>query len=258
MPDDKAMAVDVMDLEKRYGSFVAVNRISFQVRRGEIFGFLGANGAGKSTTIRMLCGIITPTGGSGQVAGYDIVRESESIKQRIGYMSQKFSLYQDLTVSENIDFYLGIYGVPRGLREERKEWALGMAQLQEQREEITGSLPTGYRQRLALGCALLHRPEIVFLDEPTSGVDPITRRGFWDFTRQLAAQGTTIFVTTHYMDEAENCGRIALIFSGRILACDTPAGLKQAIAGDLPKPTLQDVFVRLMKSGAEPQQAVTS
>jgi ABC-2 type transport system ATP-binding protein len=258
MPNDKAMAVSVVDLEKRYGSFVAVNRVSFEVRRGEIFGFLGANGAGKSTTIRMLCGIITPTGGSGHVAGYDIIRESESIKQRIGYMSQKFSLYQDLTVDENINFYLGIYGVPRDDREERKEWALRMTQLQDRHEEITGSLPTGFRQRLALGCALLHRPEVVFLDEPTSGVDPITRRGFWDFTRQLATEGTTIFVTTHYMDEAENCQRIAMIFSGRILACNTPAALKREFAGDLPKPSLQDVFVRLMKSSAADQRVAVS
>jgi ABC-2 type transport system ATP-binding protein len=169
-------------------------------------------------------------------------------------MSQKFSLYQDLTVDENIDFYLGIYGVARGMRAERREWVLHMTQLQGQHAEITGSLPTGYRQRLALGCALLHQPEIVFLDEPTSGVDPITRRGFWDFTRQLAAQGTTIFVTTHYMDEAENCQRIAMIFSGRILACDTPPALKREFAGDLQKPGLQDVFVRLMKSSTSDQR----
>jgi ABC-2 type transport system ATP-binding protein len=199
----------------------------------------------------MLCGIITPTSGAGSVAGYDIYRQTEEIKQNIGYMSQKFSLYKDLKVVENIDFYMGIYGVPRAERESRKKWVLDMTQLADREQDLTASLPTGFRQRLALGCALLHRPGIVFLDEPTSGVDPIARRAFWDFIRELAASGTTIFVTTHYMDEAENCQRIAMIFGGRILACDGPAGLKKKFAGDLDRPTLQEVFIRLMRQSED-------
>lgn len=252
MPAIDPPVVSVIDLEKRFGTFIAVNRISFAVQRGEIFGFLGANGAGKSTTIRMLCGIISPTSGAGQVAGLDIMKESEAIKTRIGYMSQKFSLYQDLTIGENIDFYMGIYSVPRHRRPERKAWALEMTRLAESSQKLTGSLPTGYRQRLALACALLHEPEIVFLDEPTSGVDPTTRRRFWAFIRNLAQAGTTIFVTTHYMEEAENCDRIAMIFSGQILACASPAELKSQLAADLPKPSLQQVFIRLMKSSPQP------
>ncbi len=176
--------VSVKDLEKRFGDFVAVDRVSFSIERGEIFGFLGPNGAGKSTTIRMLCGIITPSSGSGQVAGYDVVRQSESIKQTIGYMSQKFSLYEDLTPVENIRFYLGIYSVPESQWDERIGWALGQARLEEVKDRLTRELPPGWRQRLALACALLHRPEILFLDEPTSGVDPITRRHFWEFIRE--------------------------------------------------------------------------
>ncbi len=256
MPGPESIAVSVADLEKRFGSFVAVDRISFSVKRGEIFGFLGANGAGKSTTIRMLCGILSPTSGSGQVAGLDIMRQSEAIKSRIGYMSQKFSLYQDMTVAENIDFFMGIYGVARRRRAERKAWALEMTRLQDSGGMLTGTLPTGLRQRLALGCALLHEPEIVFLDEPTSGVDPGTRRRFWAFIRELAGAGITIFVTTHYMDEAENCDRIAMIFSGRILACASPAELKRTFAADMARPSLQQVFIHLMKSSARPAAGV--
>lgn len=244
-------AIAVEALEKRYGTFVAVDRVSFEVQRGEIFGFLGANGAGKSTTIRMLCGIIAPTSGSGQVAGFDILSESEAIKKNIGYMSQRFSLYRDLTVAENIDFYMGVYGVPRQSRRRRKEWALETTRLQERSNTLTESLPTGYRQRLALSCALLHQPRIVFLDEPTSGVDPITRRNFWDFIRKLSNAGTTVFVTTHYMDEAENCRRIGMIFGGRILACGSPAELKDRIAGDVEKPSLRSVFIRLMQQSRQ-------
>ena len=240
-------AIWVENLLKQFGNFTAVDRISFTVNRGEIFGFLGANGAGKSTTIRMLCGILQPTSGRGRVAGLDIIQESEEIKKRIGYMSQRFSLYQDLTIGENIDFYMGIYGVGRSRRKQRKAWVLEMTRLQDKTDLLTSSLPAGFRQRLALGCALLHEPEIVFLDEPTSGVDPLTRRSFWAFIRDLAHTGTTVFVTTHYMDEAENCQRIAMIFTGRILACGSPLELKADWAADLPRPTLQHVFVRLQQ-----------
>jgi len=224
--------VSVRDLEKRFGDFVAVDRVSFSIDRGEIFGFLGPNGAGKSTTIRMLCGIITPSAGSGLVAGYDVVRQSESIKQTIGYMSQKFSLYEDLTPVENIRFYLGIYSVPERDWPERTEWALGMARLGGMRDRLTRELAPGWRQRLALACALLHRPEILFLDEPTSGVDPGTRRHFWEFIRELAGQGVTVFVTTHYMDEAEYCDRIGLIYRGELIALGTPTELKTRLMKD--------------------------
>ena len=213
----------VKDLEKRFGDFVAVNRISFSVKKGEIFGFLGSNGSGKSTTIRMLCGIITPTSGQGYVAGHDIISAAEEIKHSIGYMSQKFSLYEDLTPFENIRFYLGLYSVPEPQWKGRMEWILDMAQLHDVKNRVTRDLPQGWRQRLALGCALLHKPDILFLDEPTSGVDPITRRHFWDFIRDLAAQGITVFVTTHYMDEALNCGRIVMINLGIIVAQGSPS-----------------------------------
>jgi len=220
------MAVVVKDLERRFGGFVAVNRISFEVKAGEIFGFLGPNGAGKSTTIRMLCGILAPSGGTGTVAGYDIRKEAEKIKTRIGYMSQKFSLYEDLTVEENIRFYSGIYNIPEGKKDERREWVLHLAGLLEHRRTKTALLSGGWKQRLALGCAVLHEPPIVFLDEPTSGVDPISRRRFWDLIYEMAGRGVTIFVTTHYMDEAEYCDRIALIYRGELIAIDTPDRLK--------------------------------
>ena len=219
-------AVVVENLEKRFGSFVAVNRVSFQVGRGEIFGFLGPNGAGKSTTIRMLCGILKPTSGSGTVAGYDIRTQQEKIKANIGYMSQKFSLYQDLTVEENIDFYSGIYNIPSRLRDERKQWVIEMAGLTEHRRRATGLLSGGWKQRLALGCAILHQPPIVFLDEPTSGVDPISRRAFWDLIYEMSGHGVTVFVTTHYIDEAEYCDRLGLIYRGELVALGTPEELK--------------------------------
>lgn len=219
-------AVEVQGLTKRFGSFTAVDSISFAVKRGEIFGFLGPNGAGKSTTIRMLCGIITPTSGRGTVAGLDIRTQSEQIKERIGYMSQKFSLYEDLTVSENIEFYAGVYGVPIDRLAERKRWVLQMAGLEGHEHSLTGELSAGWKQRLALGCAIVHEPEILFLDEPTSGVDPISRRHFWQLIDTLAGEGVTVFVTTHYMEEAEHCDRICLIYRGRIVAMGTPAELK--------------------------------
>nr|WP_320145510.1 ABC transporter ATP-binding protein [uncultured Anaeromusa sp.] len=222
-PED---AVVVEELAKHYGSFVAVNNVSFRVKRGEIFGFLGPNGAGKSTTIRMLCGIILPTSGMAQVIGLDVFRQAEKIKANIGYMSQKFSLYEDLTVEENIDFYSGIYEIPAERKQERKEWVLKMAELEEQRNCYTSILAGGWRQRLALGCSLLHQPQVLFLDEPTSGVDPISRRNFWDLIYHLAGEGVTVFVTTHYMDEAEYCDRLAMIYRGKLVAIGTPDELK--------------------------------
>ena len=225
-------AVTLKDLERRFGDFVAVDCVSLEVQEGEIFGFLGPNGAGKSTTIRMLCGLLEPTGGSGTVAGYDIRREREQIKRTIGYMSQKFSLYDDLRVEENIDFFSGIYGLSRERRAERKAWVLEMAGLQEHRGTRTGALPGGWKQRLALGCALLHQPRILFLDEPTSGVDPRSRRTFWDLIHQLAQGGVTVFVTTHYMEEAEYCDRLALIYRGELVALGTPAEMKARLMAD--------------------------
>lgn len=239
-------AISVHELERRFGEFVAVDRISFSVRKGEIFGFLGSNGSGKSTTIRMLCGILTPTSGRGIVAGYDIWTESEEIKQSIGYMSQKFSLYKELTPLENIRFYLGVYNIQPELWSERTEWILELARLSDVRNRLTQDLPPGWRQRLALGCALLHKPNIIFLDEPTSGVDPLTRRHFWDFIASLAQTGVTVFVTTHYMDEALNCERIVLINEGRIVAMGSPSDLIHETVPDKPDGDLNDVFIALM------------
>ena len=223
-PDN--IAVSVQSLEKKFGDFTAVNRINFEVDRGEIFGFLGPNGAGKSTTIRMLCGIITPTSGTGKVSGYDIIKEQYKIKQHIGYMSQKFSLYDDLTVEENINFYSGIYKIPKQEKKERFQATLRTAGLEGSESKITATLAGGWKQRLALGCALLHKPKILFLDEPTSGVDPITRADFWGVIKDLASRGVTVFVTTHYMDEAENCNRMVLIYHGTIIATGTPQEMK--------------------------------
>ena len=225
MPNDD-FAVEVKDLVKTFGSFVAVDHINFDVKRGEIFGFLGPNGAGKSTTIRILCGLLMPTSGKGRVAGFDIMREPEKIKQVIGYMSQKFSLYEDLTVLENLHFFGGIYGLSGSLQKEREEQALEMAGLKELRGQITRTLSAGWKQRLAIGCSILHEPSILFLDEPTSGVDPLSRRNFWALIRQMGEKGVTTFVTTHYMDEAENCDRLALIYRGKIVAMGTPSDLK--------------------------------
>lgn len=222
----RAPAVEVRDLTRVFGSFTAVDRISLSVPAGKVFGFLGPNGAGKSTTIRMLCGLLLPSGGSGTVAGYDIMRESERIKSHIGYMSQKFSLYDDLRVEENIDFYAGIYGVPKARRAARKDWVLEMAGLADKRALLTGALAGGWKQRLALGCAVLHEPPVLFLDEPTSGVDPLSRRQFWELIASLSRQGTTVFVTTHYMEEAEYCDELALIYRGRMIAQGSPASVR--------------------------------
>jgi len=218
--------VEVRNLEKHFGPFKAVAGLSFSVRPGEIFGFLGPNGAGKSTTIRMLCGLLAPTAGEGRVAGFDIVRDTERIKTRIGYMSQRFSLYDELTVEENIDFYSGIYRLPRAKKAARKDWVLAMAGLQDHRGARTADLSGGWKQRLALGCAVLHEPPILFLDEPTSGVDPNSRRQFWDLINTLAGGGVTVFVTTHYMEESEYCDRLGIIYRGELIALGTPRALK--------------------------------
>jgi len=226
-PDEKQNAVSVKDLTRTFGDFVAVDRINLEVKKGEIFGFLGPNGAGKSTTIRMLCGLLIPSGGEGSVGGYDINLRSEEIKKIIGYMSQRFSLYDDLTVEENINFFSGIYNVPQAKKPARKQWALDMAGLGDSRNALTRTLSGGYKQRLALGCAILHEPSILFLDEPTSGVDPLSRRAFWKLIYEMSKAGTTVFVTTHYMDEADYCDKLALIYRGAIIAEGTPSELRQ-------------------------------
>jgi len=220
------VAIDVRNLTKSFGAFKAVDDISFTVRRGEIFGFLGANGAGKSTTIRMLCGLLRSTAGTASVGGFDINGETESLKSAIGYMSQKFSLYEDLTVEQNIRFFGGVYGLEDRKLEERMTWVLRTAGLLGREESLTRTLPGGYKQRLALGCAILHEPGILFLDEPTGGVDPVSRRSFWDLIYQLSSQGVTVLVTTHFLDEAEYCNEIILIDAGRLIASGSPLELK--------------------------------
>lgn len=224
-------AVEMKDLVKSFGSFVAVDHVSLQVQKGEIFGFLGPNGAGKSTTIRMLCGLLTPTSGQASVSGFDVHTQPEEIRRNIGYMSQKFSLYDDLTVEQNIDFFTGMYGVPRERRQERKNYVLQMANLRERRDALTLTLSGGWKQRLALGCAILHDPPVLFLDEPTSGVDPIARGAFWKLIHDLAGSGHTVFVSTHYMDEAEYCHRLALMYRGKVIALGTPEHLKKDLDG---------------------------
>jgi len=220
-------SVVVENLSKHFGSFIAVDQLNLNIRKGEVFGFLGPNGAGKSTTIRMLCGLLKPTSGCASVAGFDVGRQPESVRQNIGYMSQKFSLYNDLKVIENLRLFAGLYSVPSGVLKQRIDWALEMANLKGQENLITGTLPGGWKQRLALGCAVLHKPPILFLDEPTSGVDPISRRQFWDLIHHMAEDGVTVFVTTHYMEEAEYCNRLALIFRGKMVALGTPSELKR-------------------------------
>jgi ABC-2 type transport system ATP-binding protein len=219
-------SVEVEHLIKRFGTFVAVDDISFQAQRGEIFGFLGPNGSGKSTTIRILCGLLRPSSGRARVAGIDVAANPEDVRQRIGYMSQKFSLYNDLRVVENLRFFAGMYSVPTAEMPARIAWALEMSGLKGRENDPTGSLPVGWKQRLALGCSVLHRPPILFLDEPTSGVDPVSRRQFWDLIREMVGEGITVFVTTHYMDEAEYCDRLVLLDQGHIAAMGTPSALK--------------------------------
>lgn len=220
-------SIEVFDLTKTFGKFTSVNNISFEVKEGEVFGFLGSNGAGKSTTIKMLCGILEPTSGDATVGGYSIAGDPDGVKRNIGYMSQKFSLYSDLTVSENINFFGGVYGLEGNELNERKKWVLNIAGLEGREKTLTSSLSVGFKQRLALGCAVIHEPKIIFLDEPTGGVDPISRRKFWDLITDLSERGTTVFVTTHYLDEAEFCNRIILINAGTLIASGSPKELKK-------------------------------
>jgi ABC-2 type transport system ATP-binding protein len=226
---NKELSAEVRNLVKCFGDFCAVDDVSFEVSRGEIFGFLGPNGAGKSTVIRILCGLLAPTSGKARVGGYDIATQAETLRHFIGYMSQKFSLYDDLTVDENINFFSGIYRVPKARRQDRKAYVLEMAGLENRRGSLTRNLSGGWKQRLALGCAILHEPPILFLDEPTSGVDPLARRSFWSLIYDLSDAGHTIFVSTHYMDEAEYCHRLALMHRGRIVAMGNPAALKKEL-----------------------------
>ncbi len=234
-------AVQTQDLEKRFGAFTAVKKINLAVERGEVFGFLGANGAGKTTAIRMLCGLLLPSSGSGTVAGFDILTESERIKRNIGYMSQKFSLYNDLTLEQNIEFYGGVYGLARQTIRSKSQALIDDLGLSGRGDRLTGDMPLGFKQRLALGCALLHDPRIIFLDEPTGGVDPDARRHFWELIHGLAGRGKTVFVTTHYMDEAEYCNRVSIMYRGEIIAMDSPKALKRSLG----KTTMQEVFIEL-------------
>lgn len=235
---DENAVISVKDLTKRFGSFTAVDRISFEVRQGEIFGFLGANGAGKTTAIRMLCGLSSPTSGSGQVAGYDITSQPEEIKRRIGYMSQKFSLYEDLTVTENLTLFATIYGMDRKLTGPRIGEVSATLGMDGMMNALARDIPVGWKQKLAFAAATIHRPEIVFLDEPTGGVDPLTRRKFWEIIYRASSEGMTVFVTTHYLDEAEYCNRISIMVDGHIEALDSPARLKQRYGAQ----TIDEVF----------------
>ena len=226
MNPEQKNTIEVKELTKQFGKFTAVDHVSFSVEKGEVFGFLGANGAGKSTTIKMLCGILEPTSGDALVAGYSVMNEPDKVKRSIGYMSQRFSLYNDLTVEENINFFGGVYGLGGDELQERKKWVLKIANLEGKQKLLTGSLPGGIKQRLALGTAVIHRPGIVFLDEPTSGVDPISRRNFWELINDLSGEGTTVLVTTHYLEEAEYCNNIILINAGKLIAEGTSKVLK--------------------------------
>lgn len=243
---DAGVAVRVRDLRKVYGRFAAVDGISFDVARGEVFGFLGPNGSGKTTTIRMLTGSIAPTSGTIEVLGTDAARRSELIRPRIGYMSQKFSLFQDLTVDENLRFYAGVYDLAPDVFARRRAYVLDMAGLRGREGELTANLSTGWKQRLALGAATMHSPELLFLDEPTSGVDPVARRQFWDLLHDLSGRGVTLFVTTHYMEEATHCTRLAFMYRGRVIADGSPRAIREAHARDGRTPSLEDVFVALV------------
>lgn len=241
MNDENVITAE--NLTKRFGDFVATDHITFSVRRGEIFGFLGANGAGKTTAMRMLCGLSRPSEGTASVAGYDVCSQAEQVKRHIGYMSQKFSLYNDLTVSENLCLFGGIYGMSRDVIKEKTDVMLAELGLTDERDALVASLPLGWKQKLAFALAIFHEPEIVFLDEPTGGVDPVTRRRFWEQIYRAADRGITVFVTTHYMDEAEYCDRMSIMVDGKIEALDTPAGLKRSFGTD----SLYDVFFRLAR-----------
>lgn len=235
--------ISTIELTKRFGDFTAVDHISFDVNKGEIFGFLGANGAGKTTAMRMLCGLSLPTSGKANIAGFDVYKQTEQIKKSIGYMSQKFSLYEDLTVKENIRFYGGIYGKSDKFIKDKTEWLLKQLHLENEANKLVGSLPLGWKQKLAFSVAIFHEPQIVFLDEPTGGVDPVTRREFWNLIYEAAATGITIFVTTHYMDEAEYCNRVSIMVDGRIDALDTPVALKEKYHAK----TMDEVFLQLAR-----------
>ncbi|HJW18407.1 MAG TPA: ABC transporter ATP-binding protein [Flavisolibacter sp.] len=235
--------IQAEQLTKCFGEFIAVDHISFQVRKGEIFGFLGANGAGKTTAMRMLCGLSKPTSGTASVAGFDVYKQTEDLKKNIGYMSQKFSLYEDLTIKENIRFYAGIYGKSNSFIKDKTERLLNQLHLEDQANKLVGSLPPGWKQKLAFSVAVFHEPRIVFLDEPTGGVDPVTRREFWNLIYEAAATGITVFVTTHYMDEAEYCNRVTIMVDGRIEALDTPAALKE----NYKAATMNEVFLQLAR-----------
>ncbi len=236
--------IQVKELVKQFGAFTAVDHITFEVQKGEIFGFLGANGAGKTTAIRMLCGLLEPTSGALQVAGYDGYHQREAIKRNIGYMSQKFSLYEDLTVYENFRLYGGIYDIPRKERIRKTDELLKKLHLEESRDKLVGGLPLGWKQKLAFSLALFHQPAVVFLDEPSGGVDPLTRRTFWDLIYEAAHHGITIFVTTHYMDEAEYCNRVAIMSEGKIVALDTPAALKAKYQTE----SMDGVFLKIARN----------
>ncbi len=246
--------VRIRDLTKRYGEFAAVDGIGFDVTAGEVFGFLGPNGSGKTTTIRMLTGSVAPTSGSIEVLGTDVVRRPDRVKSRIGYMSQKFSLFEDLTVDENLRFYGGVHGLGRDVYARRREYILDMAGLRGRESELTRNLSTGWKQRLALGVATIHEPELLFLDEPTSGVDPVARRQFWDLLYEMSGRGVTLFVTTHYMEEATNCTRLAFMYRGRVVADGKPRALREAhTTADGRLPTLEDVFIDLVGRPAAAQ-----
>jgi drug efflux transport system ATP-binding protein len=234
------------ELTKRFNDFTAVDHISFNVNKGEIFGFLGANGAGKTTAMRMLCGLSLPTSGKATIAGFDVYKQTENIKRSIGYMSQKFSLYEDLTVKENIRFYGGIYGKSNTFIKEKTAWLLQQLNLRDEADKLVGSLPLGWKQKLAFSVAIFHEPQIVFLDEPTGGVDPVTRREFWNLIYEASATGITVFVTTHYMDEAEYCNRVSIMVDGRIDALDTPAALKEKFNAA----TMDEVFLQLARKAS--------
>jgi len=251
--------IEVDKLTKKFGNFTAVYNLSFSISRGEIFGFLGPNGAGKSTTIRMLCGLLQPTSGRGKVGGFDINEQSELIKQNIGYMSQRFSLYEDLTVEENIRFFGGVYGISNQKLKNRMDWVIKMAGLQGREKSLTKTLSGGWKQRLALGCAVLHEPKIIFLDEPTSGVDPISRRNFWELINKLSEDGITVLVTTHYLDEAEYCNKLALINNGRLIASGSPKDLKEEhINYHIYEVEVSDVITAMEVLGNQPWVVETS
>jgi ABC-2 type transport system ATP-binding protein len=236
-------AISIKDLTKKFGSFTAVNGISFDIPKGKIFGFLGPNGSGKSTTIRMICGVIRPTSGEGKVLGYDLIKDTEKIKHNIGYMSQKFSLYEDLTVEENLDFYGNIYMMPKEQLQERKKQLIEMANLKGKEKSLAGTLSGGWKQRLALGCSLIHNPSLLILDEPTAGVDPVSRREFWNSITQLVGGGITVLVTTHYMDEASICDIIGFIYNGDLITIDTPQELYKKHNTQ----NLEDIFIHYVK-----------